>query len=246
MNKEKWKSAANSFFLFLFFLMAASQIRGCGAPIRVINLTEGASVEFEGWSGQGSAKLAAKDFSYVGKDEATRRFLESVSYQITPSSNLSNGDTVQVKAIYSSTLAKLANIQVEEEDSLFTVEGLHGESRSIVYGENTWSEYIDGYEIPKTMRGEESTKLYLEYVKSLEQEAGEEAGASPWIQGESQSPTRRKDTTFKTEDFAGSMDAAYKAAYDFGMDSSQLFEVVPVMEADVLVGYRVQFAPDLV
>ena len=61
---------------------------------------------------------------YPRGNEKAEQFMETVSYTAEPSTGLSNGDTVVIRAIYSEETAKSLHINVKGEEKKFEISGL--------------------------------------------------------------------------------------------------------------------------
>ena len=65
---------------------------------------------------------------YPRGNEKAEQFMETVSYTAEPSTGLSNGDTIVIRAIYSEETAKSLHITVKGEEKKFEVSGLDEKS----------------------------------------------------------------------------------------------------------------------
>lgn len=86
-----------------------------------IDATKDLDITYEGESG--SATIYVRNTS-KNLNQRTQEFLNSISYQVTPKTNLSNGTIVQLNATFDETLANKYHIEVINETKEITVEGL--------------------------------------------------------------------------------------------------------------------------
>lgn len=120
-----------AFAVFMFATLTA-----CGK--KTINVTETLSVKFDGCNGYGVAELEneyaweSEAFKEAGVEQmdalnalANGVVIESaVSYEVSPKENLSNGDEVTVRAVYSNEAVEDYNIKFTASEKKFVVEGL--------------------------------------------------------------------------------------------------------------------------
>lgn len=208
-----------------------------------IDLMDGVDIEVSGWNGQAAAKVVRGDISYDGNNDAAKKFIDSIQIQAEPNTNLSNGDTVTIKATYSEDLRELANIEVVSSEKKVTIDDLVGEDIHYeYYDDKTPTLTIDGYAIPANFDTQEAQERYVRYQKQMDsgESVGEEQTVSVWSKGQGEDRSERKDTTFHVKDYFSSLDC-YKAANEFGQQSSQEYQVEPILEDDKVSGYKVIF-----
>ncbi len=92
-----------------------------------INLFKSVDVTFSGHDGNGyvysySGIKATND--YDGNDSNVISFLNSVTYQANPNNNLSNGDKVEIKAIYDESKLEDLGIKIVKDETSVKVSGL--------------------------------------------------------------------------------------------------------------------------
>ncbi len=90
-------------------------------------------IAIEGYDGEGVViydedTLRARA-DYPRGNEKAEQFMQTVSYTVEPSSGLSNGDTVTVRAIVSEETAKSLHINVSGQEKKFEVSGLEEKTK---------------------------------------------------------------------------------------------------------------------
>lgn len=239
-----------AFFFLVFFLMGCSH----GDPIE-LDPFKNMKIEYTGWNGSGKANVE-NTIDYTGNNESVKKFIDSISYKITPNKDLTNGDTITVELKYTKDAYKLANVSLTKEKKKFRVEGLlSGEHEVITKKEKvvqdgeekekvSQSYVYDGVEIPAEWNlTEEEKQKYIAYVQGSNQsDSSEDPGAEQsWFQGESEQVTHREDADFLTKDYLDNAISCYKDAYNYGATSSQRFKIDPIMKDDKMIGYRCIF-----
>ena len=86
-----------------------------------IDVTKHMEVIYSGESGSASVTVTN---NAVNLNQRTQEFLDSITYQVTPTNHLANGTVIQIQAQYDKSLAKRYHIQVINETKEITVEGL--------------------------------------------------------------------------------------------------------------------------
>ena len=102
-----------------------------------VNVMKNIVLTYSGESGNASVS-AAIDASDLNK--RTQSFLETVTYTVEPSENLSNGDTIHVVATYSESVASQYHFEAKNAEADFEVEGLPYRYETL---EDIDSEYLD-------------------------------------------------------------------------------------------------------
>ena len=253
MKQKRW-------LRFLFPLACLSLLlAGCsyGNPVK-LDPFENMEIEYTGWNGSGKAKVENK-IDYTGNNEAVKKFIDSISYKISPNEDLMNGDMITVELKYTKDALKLANVQLTEEKKEFRVQGLLSGEHEVVTKKEMFEQngeekekfsqsYVyDGVEIPAEWNlTEEEKQKYIAYVQGNSQDDSlKDPGAEQqWFQGESETVTHRDDADFLVKDYLDNAISCYQDAYNYGATSSQRFKIDPIVENDKMVGYRCVFAED--
>lgn len=81
-------------------------------------------VEFDGYDGSGKAYIKDSDIDYDRTNAQLEQFIQTISFDIEKNGELSNGDKVKVKAVYSQETAKQLKVVLKEETKEFEVSGL--------------------------------------------------------------------------------------------------------------------------
>ena len=221
---------------FVLLLLAVNSIMSFKKEIP-LDLTKGLGVQFSGENGSGSVSVT-KNIDYDGQNETVKRFIDSVTYSINPDSGLSNGDLVTIIAHYDDELRKLGSVVVENPTKEIQVEDL----LTISVSDDKDTVYAEGYEIPESMSGTEvDRRLYIEYMKSLEQPKEETAVPEDWNQGQVPTEALRDERVFLISEFNDYKNDAFDQAKEYGRSSSQEYQVRPVVEADQVIGWKTVF-----
>lgn len=93
-----------------------------------IDVTKNMDVVYTGESGAASVEVHNMNKNV---NQRIQEFLDTITYQVTPRSNLSNGSQITVSASYSQQLADKYNIEVIHTEKEITVEGLAARYDSI-------------------------------------------------------------------------------------------------------------------
>lgn len=105
----------------------------------------------EGYDGEGilnyDEKYLATLVEYSGTSSKVRDFISGVSYTVTPDTDISNGDTVTIKAEYDKRAARHAGVKVIKDTKKLTVEQLDEKDE-------------DGYNYGSADNGTESTDTF--------------------------------------------------------------------------------------
>ena len=241
-------------FIFIVFCLT-----GCtrGDPIE-LDPFKNMEIEYTGWNGSGKAKVE-NTIDYTGNNESIKKFIDSISYKITPNKDLTNGDTITVELKYTKDAYKLANVTLKKEKKEFRVQGLLNGEHEVVTKKEMFEQngeekekfsqsYVyDGVEIPAEWNlTEEEKQKYIAYIQGNSQNNSlEDPGAEQqWFQGESETVTHRDDADFLVKDYLDNAISCYQDAYNYGATSSQRFKIDPIVENDKMVGYRCVFAED--
>lgn len=83
------------------------------------------------YSGENGNATLQVDTSTSGINQRTEEFLKTVTYEVTPNSNLSNGNVVHVVASYDTSIAKEYNFKPIHLEEDVTVEGLDDQYESL-------------------------------------------------------------------------------------------------------------------
>lgn len=86
-----------------------------------IDVTKDMEVIYEGESGSASVSIHNNNKNL---NQRTQEFLNSITYQVTPKTNLANGDKITVNARYDESLANKYHINVINDVTELSVEGL--------------------------------------------------------------------------------------------------------------------------
>ncbi|MEG1066431.1 MAG: hypothetical protein RSD85_02650 [Erysipelotrichaceae bacterium] len=96
--------------------------------MKEVDLTGNIELEYEGNNGEGyvihSSNLD-KHIKYDYTDKELRKFIRTITFDILPDDELSNGDKIIVTAEYDESLAKKYNIKPINEEREIEVKGLH-------------------------------------------------------------------------------------------------------------------------
>lgn len=90
----------------------------------VIDAFANMQVTYDGYDGAGEARIDGVDIDYDMTNTALEQFVNDISFDIEKNGELSNGDKVTVKAIYSQETAKQLKVVLKEESQTFDVSGL--------------------------------------------------------------------------------------------------------------------------
>lgn len=96
---------------------------------KTIDVFENVTVEYSGVSGKATARF--KRGSANIEDETAKNFLRTVSYSFDKSTNLSEGDTIKLKANYSEDALKENKLKIKETEKEFKVEKLDSVPQAI-------------------------------------------------------------------------------------------------------------------
>ena len=137
----KWIAAAVAVIAAAGVVFGISVTLGSHNRTR-LDLVKGISIddiEISGYDGSAVAKVddeALRDLiEYDGDNDEVGDFIETVTFEVSPDSDLCNDDSITVKAVYDRTDAKDAKVKVTDDNVTFTVTGLDYES-----------EYDSGYD----------------------------------------------------------------------------------------------------
>lgn len=221
-------------------------------------------VEFIGENGKGYAVLTPPDIPYGGDDEAVQRLIDSLHYAVSPDKNLTNGQTVTATIRVDQNLKKLAHVEFKQTERKFMVSSLVSSQREVRTKNNSETVssslesfdqikdhlnqlqeviVVEGVEIPVAWNlDEEAIQAYVNYVHSTSNsEQPADRTTDDWIQGQSETKTNREDASFYTKDYLENLNTTYKQAFSFGMESSQEFRIVPIIEDNKTMGYQCVF-----
>ncbi len=99
-----------------------------GAEVDLVGNIDVADLGLEGYDGEGVLKYdeayLASLVQYGGKNEKVKEFIAGVSYTVTPDADLSNGDTITIKAEYDHGKARSAGVKVSKDTKHLRVEQL--------------------------------------------------------------------------------------------------------------------------
>ena len=113
-----------------------------------VDIMDNAQYTYVGENGNASVVVSAKQ---GGLNQRMQDFLNSVEYEVSPNSNLSNGDTIHVSATYDEALANQYHYQPKSVETDIVVEGLANRYHSL-------------QDIPKALI-KEGRSAALDYVK---------------------------------------------------------------------------------
>jgi len=111
-------------FLFCILFIMASLFLTCYLfffRTITIDVTKHMDIVYEGESGEASVTVTNTAYNL---NQRTQEFLDSITYQVTPHSNLSNGTKINIVANYDKTLMNKYHIQVINDTKEIVVEGL--------------------------------------------------------------------------------------------------------------------------
>jgi len=111
-------------FIFCMFLIMTSLFMTCYLfffRTVTIDVTKNAKITYDGESGSANVSVINDDHNL---NQRTQEFLDSITYQVTPKTNLSNGTIITITALYDENLASKYHIQVVNKTKTVTVEGL--------------------------------------------------------------------------------------------------------------------------
>lgn len=239
--------------LIIVIILALGIITGCRKEEKtILDAFENMEVSYVGWNKNATAKINNKIY-YTGKNESIKKFIKEIDYSIKPSDGLKNGDKIEIQLQYIESNKEMNNIEFKKEKKTFIVKGLHENTSKVVTNENT---YIDDdgnekkYYTQDIVIGDvkipagwnltpEETQAYLDYLRTVkdDENAPKTSIKSEWIQGNSEKNTHRKKAKFLTKDYVDNSMTAYNEAYKYGMESSQLFKIVPIIKDGVNIGY---------
>ena len=180
MNAEKLKSKLK-YFSALVGMCIVLVFVTYNFFLRTIKVDVMKDIVFTYTGENGNATVSAIN----GSDDLNKRtqsFLDTVTYEITPNENLSNGDTIHVVASYDETISSQYHFEAKKLEADFTVEGLNNRYESfsdidVDYLENIYEQaqkYVDNHvkEIYE-MDGNEgdvdllsSTSIYKAFLQS--------------------------------------------------------------------------------
>ena len=86
-----------------------------------IDVTKNVQLTFEGESGMATVSAVNTDYNL---NQRTQQFLESITYQVSPRNQLSNGSVITITANYNEELASKYHIRIVNETKEITVSGL--------------------------------------------------------------------------------------------------------------------------
>lgn len=220
-------------------------------------------VDFIGENGKGHALITPPDIPYGGDDEAVLRLIEGIHYTVEPNSNLVNGQTVTAKIVVNENVKKLANVKWKNDTRKFQVKDLVSDQKEVITRPSQSSEskedsdssvlediqgteeffVVEGIEIPTSWNlTDEEIQAYVNYMHSAnDSQAPADRTQDEWIQGTAEAKTNRKNAKYYTKDYLENLTTTYKQAYSFGIESSQRFKVVPIVEDNNTVGYECIF-----
>lgn len=113
-----------------------------------VDIMDNAQYTYVGENGNASVVVSAKQGEL---NQRMQDFLNSVKYEVSPSSDLSNGDTIHVTATYDEALANQYHYQPKSIEANVVVEGLA-------------NRYLALQDIPKTLI-QDGRNAALDYVK---------------------------------------------------------------------------------
>lgn len=220
-------------------------------------------VEFIGENGKGHAVITPPVIPYGGDDEAVLRLIEGIHYTVDPNSHLTNGQTVTVKIVANENVKQLANVEWKNETRKLQVKDLVSDQKEIITRPSNSSEskdnsestalddihdtkeymVVEGIEIPISWNlSDEEIQAYVNYMHSADDsQAPADKTQDEWIQGNSDTKTNRQNAKYYTKDYLENLNTTYKQAYAFGIESSQRFKIVPIVEDNNTVGYECIF-----
>lgn len=220
-------------------------------------------VEFIGENGKGHAVITPPDIPYGGDDEAVIRLIEGIHYTVEPNHNLKNGQTVTAKILVNENIKELANVEWKTETKQFQVDNLISDQREVITRPSSEAKddadsttdlddirkteeffVVEGIEIPTSWNlTDEEIQAYVNYMHSANDstDAPDDVTQDEWIQGNADSKTNRQNAKYYTKDYLENLTTTYKQAYTFGIESSQRFKIVPIVEDNNTVGYECVF-----
>ena len=118
-----------------------------------VDIMDNAQYTYVGENGNASVVVSAKQGEL---NQRMQDFLDSVKYEVSPSSDLSNGDTIHVTATYDEALANQYHYKPKSVEADVVVEGLA-------------NRYLSLKDIPKTLI-KDGENAALDYVKDNQDE----------------------------------------------------------------------------
>lgn len=208
----------------------------------VLDVTSGLVLEFTGVTGDGIANIKENKIDYEGSNRYVQDIIDNLTYEIEPQRNLSNFDEITVTVKIDEESLNKANVTLKNTVKKYQVRGLEEtlEQKQKLY------DIVDGIEIPKAWGlTDEEKESYVEYQKQIEANQGEiiqDFGVqNSWQKGISEKETSKSSKKFYIEDTGNNSDIAYKRANEYGMDSSQEYKIIPIIENEDTVGYECVF-----
>ena len=110
-------------------------------------------IKITGYDGEAIARVdnerLRKLIDYNRNNDKVSKFIESVTFEVTPDSSLKNGDKITVKAIYDRTDAKDAQVTVSRDNISFRISGIddHPEDVDVDYEEDEFDDASDDSDI---------------------------------------------------------------------------------------------------
>lgn len=90
-----------------------------------VDALKNVKLEYDGISGEATADIASNQSTYKGDDTKIKNFLSNqVSYSLSKDSEISNGDTITVKAEYNKEQANEIKLKLKDTTKMIKVSGL--------------------------------------------------------------------------------------------------------------------------
>ena len=125
MENKREKAVKNKiiYFVALLFMCMGLFFMAYFFFLRTIEIDVTKDIDLTYIGEEGKAKVEAKCCA-VDINQRMQKFYDSIEYTITPDKNLSNGDTIIVKATYDSLLAQQYHYKPIHEEKKIVVKGL--------------------------------------------------------------------------------------------------------------------------
>lgn len=125
-----------------------------------------ADLGLEGYDGEGILKYdeayLASLVEYNGKDDKVKNFIKSVTYTVTPDTDISNGDKITIKAEYDDSKASRAGVKVTKDSKHIVIEELNEKDEDgYNYGEDD-TESTDTFDDPEDDYSEDGSRDYTD------------------------------------------------------------------------------------
>lgn len=234
-----------SIFIFLITFASVIYIKLTYFPEPTkLNIFENMNIIYSGTRGNGVATIEDNTITYKGNNQDVIDFINSISYTITPNSNLDNFDEIVVEVDISKEELKALNIELHPTSKRFQVHGLKEPEKIMLSPDTSKDIEKDEDGIPKSWNlSEKDKQAYLEYKKQLSENNNHEIGTKDvgfeWQQGTGKEA--KEPAEFLVKDCLNNASFAYKLALEYGRTSNQLFQIRPIIYDGTPAGYKCIF-----